>query len=146
MDYQKIIILLDNTDNQPSKFRTRNWDEIKDESRAAYNNNENTNIKFETSMIRTTLCDYSDAYILVKGTISIPNMVAQGAAINNTNKEKTCKNCAPFTNCLTEIKKTQVENTEYIVMVMSMYNLMEYGDVYLKISGSLWQYYRGYQL
>ena len=93
-------------------------------------------------MIRTNLCDYIDAYILVKGTVSVPNMAAQCAAVNKTNKEVTFKNWTPFTSCITEIKNTQVENAEYIVIVMSMYNLIEYIDVYLKISGSLWQYCR----
>ena len=51
-------------------------------------------------MIRSSLCDYSDAYILVKGTITVPNMVAAGAAVNNTNKKVKFKNCAPFTDCI----------------------------------------------
>ena len=75
MEYQKLINFLDDTTNQPSKFRTRNWVEINDESRGAYgddgennNNNNNNDIKFKTSMIRSSLCDYSGAYILVKGT------------------------------------------------------------------------------
>ena len=73
MEYQKIINLLDNTVNQPSKFRTRNWVKMNDESWAAYNNDENrnNNIKFTTSIIRTNLCNYSDAYILVKCFIQI---------------------------------------------------------------------------
>ena len=68
MEYQKIINLLDNTTNQPSKFRTRNWVELNDESRGKY---DSSNIKFKTSMIRSDLCDYGDAYILVSGTITI---------------------------------------------------------------------------
>ena len=73
MEYQKIINLLDNTVNQPSKFRTRNWVKMNDESWAAYNNDENrnNNIKFTTSTIRTNLCNYSDAYILFKCFIRI---------------------------------------------------------------------------
>ena len=71
MEYQKIANLIDdNTLNQPSKFRTRNWIEINDESREVYVNNQ---IKFKTTMLKSTLYDYSDAYILVKGTISINN-------------------------------------------------------------------------
>ena len=98
--------MLDNTQNQPNKFRTRNWVEINYESRAAYNNNDNNlnnsnNIKFKTSMIRTNLFHYSDAYILVKEIISVPNTAAQGAAVNNTNKEVIFKNYPPFTNCIT---------------------------------------------
>ena len=84
MEYQKIINLLDDTTNQPSKFRTRNWVEINDESRAIYN--DNSYIKFETSMISSNLCNSSDEYIQIKGTIEVPNMAAAGALVNNTNK------------------------------------------------------------
>ena len=68
MEYKKIINLLDNTPNQPTKFRTKNWVEINDESRRTYSTN--SQITFKTSMLRSSLCDYSDAYILVKGTIA----------------------------------------------------------------------------
>ena len=68
MEYQKIANLLDNASNQPSKFRTRNWVEINDESRGTYTGN---NIKFKTTMLRSNSCDYADAYILVKGTVTI---------------------------------------------------------------------------
>ena len=94
MEYQKIANLIDDTSNQPSKFRTRNWVEINDESRGAYN--VNSQIKFKTTMLKSSLCDYSVAYILVKGTISVNNTAADGAAANNTNKKVIFKNCAPF--------------------------------------------------
>ena len=69
MEYQKTINLLDNAPNQPTKFRTQNWVEINDDAREMYNtNNQN---KFKTSMFKSSLCDYSDAYLLVKRTISI---------------------------------------------------------------------------
>ena len=68
MEYQKIRKFLDNTSNEPSKFRTRNWVEINDESRGTYTGN---SIKFKTTMIRSNLCDYADAYIIVRGTITI---------------------------------------------------------------------------
>ena len=67
MEYEKIINLLKNTPNQPTKFRTKNWVEINDDSRGTYNTN--SQIRFETSMLRSSLCDYSEAYILVSGTI-----------------------------------------------------------------------------
>ena len=85
MEYQKIANLIDDTSNQPSKFRTRNLVEINDESRGAYN--VNSQIKFKTAMLKSSLCDYSDAYILVKGTISANNTAAAGAAANDTNKK-----------------------------------------------------------
>ena len=91
MEYQNIIYLLDNTRNQPPKFRTKNWVEINDESRGMYNTN--NQIRFKTSMLRTSLCDYSDAYILVKGTITVANTAAADADPNNTNKNVIFKNC-----------------------------------------------------
>ena len=69
MEYQKIINLLDNRPNQPSKFRTKNWIEINDDARRTYNTN--SQIKFKTSMLKSSLCDYSDAYILVSGNITV---------------------------------------------------------------------------
>ena len=139
MEYQKIANLIDdNTLNQPSKFRTRNWIEINDESRGAYNIN--SQIKFKTTMLKSSLCHYSDAYILVKGTISVNNTAAQSAAANNTNKRVIFKNCAPFTNGISEINNTQIDNAKDINIVMPMYNLIEYSDNYAKTAGSLWQY------
>ena len=139
MEYQKTANLIDdNTLNQPSKFRTRNWVEKNDESRGAYN--VNSQIKFKTTMLKSSLCDYSDAYSLVKGTISVNNTAAQGAAVNNNNKKVIYKNCAPFTNCISEIHNTQIDNAKDIDIVMPMYNLIEYSDNYEKRTGSLWQY------
>ena len=139
MEYQKIANLIDDdASNQPSKFRTRNLVEINDESRGAYN--VNSQIKFKTAMLKSNLCDYSDAYILVKGTISVNNTAAQGAAANNTNKKVIFKNCAPFTNCISEINNTHIDNAKDIDIVMPMYNLIEYSDNYAKTTGSLWQY------
>ena len=121
MEHRKIANLIDDDDasNQPSKFRTRNLVEINDESRGAYN--VNSQIKFKTTMLKSSLCDYSDAYILVKGTISVNRIAAQGAAANNTNK-KVIFNCAPFTNCISEINNTQIDNAKDIDIVMPMYN------------------------
>ena len=97
MEYQKIANLIDDdASNQPSKFRTRNWVEINYESRGVYNFN--SQIKFKTTMLKSSLCDCSDAYILVKGTISVNKTAAAGAAVNNNNKKVIFKNCAPFTN------------------------------------------------
>ena len=139
MEYQKIANLIDNdASNQPSKFRTRNWVEINDESRGAYN--VNSQVKFKTTMLKSSLCDYSDAYILVKGTISVNNTAAQGAAANNTNKKVIFKNCAPITNSKSEINNMQMDNAIDIDIVMPMYNLIEYSDNYAKTTGSLWQY------
>ena len=69
MEYQKLVNLLDNTSNQPSKFRTKNWVEINEGVRGVYSPNKQ--IRFKTSMLRSILCDYSDAYILVRGNITV---------------------------------------------------------------------------
>ena len=84
MEYQKIANLWNDESNKASKFRTRNWVEINDEARGTYSYNKQ--MKFKTSMLRSSLCDYSDAYILVKGSITVNNTAA-GAAANNTNKK-----------------------------------------------------------
>ena len=138
MEYQKITNFLNNESNKPSKFRTRNWIEINDKSRGTYPVNKQ--IKFKTPMLRSILSDYADAYILVKGNITVNNTAAEGAAANNTNKKVIFKNCAPFTNCISKINNTQIDNAEYIDIVMFMYNLIEYSNNYSETSGSLWQY------
>ena len=92
--------MLDNTPNQPSKFGTKRWVEVNDESSGTYN--VNSQIKFKTSMLKSSLCDYSDAYIFVKSTITVPNTAAAEAAANNR-KNIIIKNYAPFTNCISEI-------------------------------------------
>ena len=134
MEYQKIANLIDDTSNQPSKFRTRNWIEINDESRGTYN--VGSQIKFKTTMLKSSLCNYSDACILVKGTISVNNTSADDANANNTNKKVIFKNCALFTNCISEINNTQIGNAKDIDIVMPMYNLIEYSDSYAKTTGS----------
>ena len=136
MEYQKIANLIDDESNQPFKFRAKNWVEINDESRGTYN--VNSQIKFKTTMLKSSLFDYSDAYILVKGTITVSNTAAEGAAASNVDKKVIFKNCAPFTNCISEINNTQIDNAKD--MLMPMYNLIEYSDNYTKTSGSLWQY------
>ena len=138
MEYQKITNLLDNASNQPSKFRIKNWFEINDESRGGCN--VNSQVKFKTTMLKSSLCDYSDAYILVKGTTTVADTSATGAAANNTNKKVIFINFAPFTNCISEVNNIQVDNAKYIDIVIPMYNLIEYNDNYSKPSGSLWQY------
>ena len=142
MEYQKIANLIDDTPNQPSKFRTRSWVEINDESRGAYN--VNSQIKFKTTILKSSLCDYSDAYILVKGKITIAGAGRDAAArqADERNKGVIFKNCAPFINCLSEINNTQIDNAKDIDVVMPMYSLIEYSDNYAKTTESLWQYFR----
>ena len=138
MECEKIANLLNDKSNKPFKFKTKNWVEINDDVRGVYSPNKQ--IRFKKSMLRSSLCDYSDAYILVKVNISVNNTAADSAAANNTNKKVIFKNCAPFTNCISKINNTQIDNAEYIDTVMPMYNLIEYSDNYSKTFGSLWQY------
>ena len=89
-------------------------------------------------MLKSSLCDYSDAYILVKRNKLADNTAAKGAAANDTSKKVIFKICAPFTDCISEIINTQVDNTKDIDIVMPMCNLIEYSDNYSKASGRLW--------
>ena len=141
MEYQKIANLLDNASNQPSKFRTRNWVEINDDKRGTYTSND---IKFKTTMLRSNLCDYADAYILVNGTITITGARDDTAARQADERDKgvTFKNCAPFVKCISRINNTEIDNVKDIDIVMPMYTLIEYSNNYSKTSGSLWQYYK----
>ena len=88
MEYQKITNLLDSVSNQPSKFKTKNWVEINDESRGTYISND---IKFKATMLRSNLCDYADAYILVKGTITITGAGDDDAAKQSDERNKFLK-------------------------------------------------------
>ena len=88
-------------------------------------------------MIRSNLCDYSVAYMLVKGTITVSNTAASVAAVNNTNKKLISENCATFTDYITERNNIQVDDAQKIDIVMSMYNLIEYSHAYSKRSGKL---------
>ena len=90
-------------------------------------------------MLKSSLCDYSDAYIHVKGTITIYDTAGADADENNTNKKVLFKNCAPFTKCISEVNNTNADDAKDIDFVMPMYNLIEYSDNYSKTSGSLWQ-------
>ena len=136
MEYQKIASLLDSASNQPSKFRTRNWVEINDESRGTYTSND---IKFKTTMLRSNLCDSADAYILVNGRITITGAGNDAAARQADERDKgvTFKNCAPFTKCISRINNKDIDTAQDIDIIMPMYNLIECSDNYSKTSGSL---------
>ena len=136
MEYLKIINLLDNITNLPSKVRTRNWVAINDESRGKY---DNSRIKFKTSMIGSDVCDYSDAFIFASGTITITGEGDGHASkrANKREKEVIFKNCAPFTKCISSINNTQIDNAEDIDLGILMYDLLIYSDNYSKTSGTL---------
>ena len=115
--------MLDKELNQVSKFRTTNWVEINDESRGTYTSNDS---RFKTTMLRSSLCDYADAYILVKGTITITGEGADDDAKQADERSKgvTFKNCAPFTKCISRINNTDIDNAQDIDIVMPMYHLI----------------------
>ena len=127
-----LVNLLNDTDNENSKFATKKWYAIDSESKGNYS--EENEIEFLTSSLESNLCDYSDAYILVTGNIT--------ATPNNAATQVVFKNCAPFEKCRTEINETFVDEAEHINIVMPMYNLIEYSDNYSDTSGSLWQFKR----
>ena len=95
-------------------------------------------------MLRSSLCDHADAYILTKGTITITGAGDNAAArrADERNEGVIFKNCAPFSKSISRINDTEIDNAQDIDIVMRMYNLIEYIDNYSKISGSLWQYYK----
>ena len=92
-------------------------------------------------MLKSNLCDYSDAYILAKETITISGDVAARQG-DEKNKGVIFKNCAPFTKSISRINGADIDNAQDIDIVMPMYNLIQYSDNYSKTSGSLWQYYK----
>ena len=107
MEYQKPANLLNSESNQRSKFRTRHWVEMNDESRGTYTSND---IKFKTAMLRSNLCDYADAYILAKRTITITVEGDDDDAdkqADERDKGVLFKNCAPFTKCISRINNTK---------------------------------------
>ena len=137
----------------------KKWIEVYDQSEGNYNVNKEIRIK--TSMLRSDLCDFSDAYIVVKGNIFVtkktftaddidaPNNTA--ANVNSTNnannnafgnKKLVFKNNGPFINCISKINGVKIDNAEDLDVVMPMYNLLEYSKNYRKTTGSLWNYYR----
>ena len=124
MELQTIINFVCTTTNQlSSKLRTKNWGEINDDSRGPYN--ENSQIKFKTSILRTSLWDYSSRYILVKRPITITGRGTDAAARKGDERDKAVifKNCGPFTKYIREMKNTQGDDAHEIDIVMPMYNL-----------------------
>ena len=118
METQKIVNLLNGSDNENSKFATKKWYIIDNESKGNYSHH--NPIKFLTKSIESSLCDYSDAYILVTGDIT--------ATPNNDITQVVFKNCAPFKDCKTEINDTFVDYANFINITMPKYNLIEYVD------------------
>ena len=128
--------MLNSSENEYSKSATEKWYVTDSESKGVYSIKsfmENP-IKFLTSSLESSLCDYSDAYVLVTGNITVTG--------GDANTKVAFKNCAPFKDCRTEINDTFVDYADFINITMPMYNLIEYSDNYSDTSGSLWQFKR----
>ena len=145
MEHDKINNLLlseDNESKQLSKFVTRKYTEVKSLSNTY---NENKSIRFKTHMLRSNLRDYSDAYILVKGTITVTAPGANNDADNirdKRNRPLILKKRAPFVSCITRINGELIEDADDLDIFIPMYNLLEYSKNYRKTIGSLYNYYR----
>ena len=137
MEFQKVVILLDTTsdDKDLPWFVTKKWVEVYDQS--GKNHNVSKEIRIKTAMLRSDLCDYSDAYIVVKGTITVtdPDNAKR-------NKRVAFKNNAPFINCILKINGVQFDNVEDLDVAMPMDNLLESSKNHRKTTGSLWNYFR----
>ena len=96
-------------------------------------------IRFKTSMLRSDLCDFSDAYIVFKETITLTKTNERGF-IDIGNRFLAFKNNSPFTNCISKINNVLIDNAEDLDIVMPMYNLLEYSKNYSKTTGSFWNY------
>ena len=145
MEYDKINNLLlseDNEGEQLSKFITREYVTV---NSLLNTYNENRSIRFKTPMLKSSLCDYSDAYILVKGTIIVTAPVDNNNANNirdKRNRPLILKNNASFVSCITRINDELIEDADDLDIVMPMYNLLEYSKNYRKTIGLLYNYYR----
>ena len=132
METQKIAKLLNGSENGNTKLATKKWYVIDSDSKVNYSEDEP--LKFLTKSLESSLCGYSDAYILVTGNIS--------ATPNKTVTQVVLKNCAPSKKCSTEINSTLVDEADFINITMPMFNLIEYSDNYSDTSGSLWNFKR----
>ena len=135
MEYDKINNLLDSESENLSKFVTREYVRV---NSLPNTYDENKSIRLKTPMLRSDLCDYADAYILVSGTIT----VAGNYPRDRENKPVILKNNAPFVSCITRINGELIEDADDLDIVMPMYNLLEYSKNYGKAIGSLYNYYR----
>ena len=132
METQKIINLLNDSSNEESKFATKKWYVIDSQTtKGKYKQGDTT--RFEIETIKSSLCDYSDAFYLVTGNIAVN-------ASNDT--DVAFKNCVPFSTCKTVINDVFVDEANHIYIAMPMYNLIKYSDNYSDTSGNLWQFKR----
>ena len=124
MEHQQILNLLNEVND--SKFVTKKWNIVNDQSNTNYNvGNENI---YNAEVLKSNLCDYSDVYILVRGDITV---------IRHQVTQVAFKSCAPFINCITKIDGTTIDDAEDLDLVMPMYNLIEeYSSSFSETLGS----------
>lgn len=122
--------LLSNTNGEPSKFKEKNW-VVKHDDDARGTQKVNCQIKLQTTILNSSLCDYTDVGILMKGTMTITEA---GAVVTARNEDKTNKNFVSFTDYISKINKTQVDNAKSLDVLMLMYILIEYRNNYMKTS------------
>ena len=136
MEFQKIVNFLDTTsdDKGLSRFVTKNG------LKFMINQKKITTlikeIRIKTSMLRSNLCDFNEAYIVVKGDVTLEG----DNDAHKENKNLAFKNNAPFINCTSKLNRVNVDNAEDLDVVMLKYNLLEYNKNYRKATGSLWHY------
>ena len=139
MEYQKITNLLGTMLDEVPRFITKKWVEVHDQSGSAEDRYKpSKQIRFKTSMLRLDLCDFSDAYIVVKGEVTVTG----GSNSSRKNRPLAFKNNAPFICWISRINVVLIDNTEDLDIAMPLYNLIEYTENYRKTTSSLWNYYR----
>ena len=130
MEYQKITNLFGTTSNEMPRFITKKQVEVHDQLRDVKDRYKlNKPIRFKTSILRSDLCDFSDAHIVVKGNITLTK-AANRNFIDLRNRLLAFKNNTPFTNCISKINNVLIDNAEDLDIVMPMYNLLEYSKNY----------------
>ena len=129
METRKIVNFFNSSENEYSKFTTKNGTLLKVNQKVLFH----MKIQLKSSL-ESSLCDYSDAYVLVRGNVTV--------AGTENNTKIAFKNCSPFRKCRTEINETFIDKAEHINIAILMYNLIEYSDNYSDTSGSLWQFKR----
>ena len=140
MECQKIKSLQDTTSDNVPRFVIKKWIGVHDQSGSAeYRYKLSKQIRFKIS--RSDLCDFRDAYIVAKATITLTKTNGRGI-IDIRNKFLAFKNIAPFTNCISKINNALIDNAEDLNVAMPMYNLLKYNKNYKKTAGSLWNYYK----
>ena len=143
METQKIVNLLNGTENENSKFGTRKWYIIDSETKGNYS--PDNKIKFLTNSLESSICDYSDAHILVTGNITVKRIIAAAVTGNNPQRKQilnaaaqvVLKKCTPFSECRTEINENFIDKAEHTNITMPMYNLIKYSGSYSDASASL---------